>query len=91
MRLLRDESKLEEEAIDQLLSTFFAIFYVDDAYLASRDPEFLQRALDNFVKLFACMGLKTNIQKTQTMICTPGRIHTQLSTDLYCPKLDAEG
>ena len=25
---------------------FFAIFYVDDAYLTSRDAEFLQRALD---------------------------------------------
>jgi hypothetical protein len=78
VRLLRDESKLEEEAIDQLLATFFAIFYVDDAYLASRDPEFLQWVLDILVELFARVGLKTNVKKTQTMICTPGRIRTLL-------------
>jgi hypothetical protein len=30
--------------LDELMSTFFAIFYVDYAYLASRDAEFLQRA-----------------------------------------------
>jgi hypothetical protein len=83
VRLLWDESELEEGAIDQLLATFFVIFYVDDAYLASRDPEFLQRALDILVKLFARVGLKTNVKKTQMMICTPGRIRTQLPTALY--------
>ncbi len=83
VRLLQDESKLEEEVIGQLLATFFAIFYVDDAYLASRDPEFLQQALDILVKLFARVGLETKVKKTQTMMCTPGRIHTQLLMALY--------
>ena len=48
--------------------TFFAIFYVDNAYLASRDAEFLQRTLDLLVSLFARVGLETNVSKTQTMI-----------------------
>jgi hypothetical protein len=62
---------------------FFAVFYVDDAYLASRDPVFLQRAIDLIVELFARVGLKTNVQKTQAMICTPGRIRIQLPSDSY--------
>ena len=37
------------------MSTFFAIFYVDDAYLALRDAEFLQRVLDVLVNFF-CEG-----------------------------------
>jgi hypothetical protein len=61
----------------------FAIFYVDDAYLASRDAEFLQRALDLRVSLFGRVGLETNVTKMQTMICTPGRIRTQLPADSY--------
>jgi hypothetical protein len=73
---LRDESELEEEAIALLMATFFAIFYVDDAYLASRDPDFLQRALDVLVDLFARVGLETNVKKTQAMTCMPGRIRT---------------
>jgi hypothetical protein len=63
------------------MSTFFAIFYVDDTYLSSRDVEFLQRVLDLLVSLFARVGLETNTSKMQTMICTPGRIRTQLPTD----------
>jgi hypothetical protein len=59
------------------------IFYIDDAYLASRDPEFLQRALDILVNLFPRVGLKTNMKKTQTIICTPGKIQTQLPLVSY--------
>ncbi len=59
------------------------IFYVDDTYLALRDPKFLQLALDILVNLFARVGLKTNTKKTQTMICTPGRIQTQLLAASY--------
>ena len=55
-------------------STFFAIFIVDDAYLVSRDVEFLQRALDLLVSLFERVGLEMNTSKTQTMICTPDRV-----------------
>ena len=65
------------------MAIFFAIFYEDDRYLASKDPEFLQRALNVLVDLFARVGLETNVQKTQTMICMPGRIRTQLLTASY--------
>ncbi len=40
-------------------------------------------SVDILVGIFACVGLETNVQKTQTMICTPGRICTQLLTALY--------
>ena len=50
---LREGGDYKEWELDKLMSTFFAIFYVDDAYLASRDVEFLQRVLDLLVSLFA--------------------------------------
>ena len=65
------------------ITTLFAIFYVDDAYLASWDPEFLQYALTHLVCLFKCIGLQTNTTKTQTMICTPGTIRIQLPMESY--------
>jgi hypothetical protein len=83
VRQLQEESELEEEVITKLMAAFFANFYIDDAYLALRDPEFLQRVLDILVNLFARVGLKTNVMKTQTMICMPGRIRTQLPTASY--------
>ncbi len=38
---LQEGSALEPDEIDCLMATFFAIFYVNDAYLASRNPDFL--------------------------------------------------
>ncbi len=64
----------DEKEFAEYMATFFAIFYVDDAYLASWDAEFLQYALTHLVHLFKRIGLQTNTTKTQTMICTPGRI-----------------
>ncbi len=83
LRQLRDGGIVDPEELDLLMAAFFAIFYVDDAYLAARDPNFLQVALSSLVSLFKRIGLETNVKKLQAMICTPGRISTQLSTHSY--------
>jgi hypothetical protein len=84
LRLLREEMGTEdEEELDEMMATLFPIFYVDDAYIASRDPVFLQRAIDGLVSAFERVGLETNIKKTQAMTCTPGTIRLQLPTESY--------
>jgi hypothetical protein len=65
---LREDGDYKVWELDNLMSTFFAIFYVDNMYLASRDAEFLQCALDILVSLFERVGLETNTSKMQTMI-----------------------
>jgi hypothetical protein len=75
--------EMEEKELDELMETLFAIFYVDDAYLASRDPVFLQRAIDGLITAFERVGLETNTKKTQAMTCTPSTIRLQLPTDSY--------
>ena len=74
---------MEEEELDGMMETLFAIFYVDDAYIASRDLIFLQRAIDGLVSAFERVGLETNIKKMQAMTCMPGTIRLQLPTDSY--------
>ncbi len=83
MRQLEQDGDYGEEQAAELTATFFAIFYVEDAYLASRDAGFLQHALTLLADLFKRVGLQTNTPKTQTMICTPGRIRTQLPSESY--------
>ena len=67
-----------------MMETLFAIFYVDDAYIASRDPVFLQRAINGLIRTFERVGLETNTKKTQAMRHhlppTPNRI---LPTDAH--------
>ena len=60
-----------------------ALFFVDDAFIASRNPAFLQRAMDVLVKLFDRVGLRTNVQKTKAVTFVPGKIRTRLSTEAY--------
>ena len=83
LRQLMEDGDYKEAKLDEFLATFFAIFYVNNAYLALQDAEFLQCALDIDVGFFARVGLQTNTTKTQAMICTPGRIRTQLPVELY--------
>jgi hypothetical protein len=40
LRQLHDGGIVDPEELDFLMAAFFAIFYVDDAYLAARDPDF---------------------------------------------------
>ena len=51
--------------------------------MASRDPIFVQRAIDGLVTSFKHVGLETNTKKMQAMTCTPGNIPLQLPTKSY--------
>ena len=73
----------DKEYLTELMRSFFAIFYVNNAYFASCDPVFLQMALDIVAKLFEHVGLETDHLKVQAICCTPGRILTQLPTASY--------
>jgi hypothetical protein len=83
MRLMRETLDNSEGNLAARVKALFAIFYVDDGYIALRDAEFLQEALDILVKTFKRIGLATNTKKMQAMVCTPGRIRVQLPTDSY--------
>ena len=83
MRETLDFGGVGEEEREVMIGELFAIFYVDDGYIASRDPDFLQRALDMLVEIFRRTGLETNTAKTQAMVCTPEKIQVQLSQESY--------
>jgi hypothetical protein len=78
--VVREWKRLMRETLDDSggyltdqIEALFAIFYVDDGYIASRDADFLQEALDILVETFKRVGLATNTKKTQAMVCTPGK------------------
>ena len=83
MRLMRETLDNSEGDLAIQVKVLFAIFHVNDGYIASRDAEFLQEALNILVKTFKHIGLATNKKKTQVMVCTPGKIRVQLPTDSY--------
>ncbi len=57
-----------------VLRIFLALFYANDAFIASRNHRMLQEALDILVELFKLVGLASNSLKTQIIICIPGKI-----------------
>ena len=78
---------LGEEAakngVAAMAAKFIVLFYVDDGYIASRDPELLQKCVDTLVEIFERVGLYTNVDKTKAMTCLPGKIRYRLSDESY--------
>ena len=66
-----------------MAAKFIALFYVDDAFIASRDHVFLQNSLDTLISVFERVGLYTNVQKTKSMTFLPGKIRPRFSNELY--------
>ncbi len=83
MRLMRETLHNLGGNLSDQIEALLAIFYVDDGYIALRDAEFLQEARYILVETFKRVGLATNTNKTQAMVCTPGKIRFQLPTDSY--------
>jgi hypothetical protein len=83
MRLMCTTINNADGNLAERIAGLFAVFYVNNGYIASRGVEFLQEALDILVETFKQVGLATNTKKTQAMICTPGEIRVQLLTDSY--------
>jgi hypothetical protein len=58
-------------------------FFVDNGLVGSRDPIWLQSALDILVTLFEGIGLRTNPDKTKVMMCVPGNIQVAHTEEAY--------
>jgi hypothetical protein len=83
MRLMRETINNVGGNLAKCIAGLFVVFYINDGYIASRNVEFLQEALNILAKTFKCIGLATNTKKTQAMVCTLGRIQAQPPLDLY--------
>jgi hypothetical protein len=83
MRLMRVTIDNADGDLAKCIAGLFAVFYVEDGYIASCDAVSLQEALDILVKTFKRVGLATNMKKTQAMICTPGKLRVQFLMDSY--------
>jgi hypothetical protein len=60
------------------------VFFVDDRPVRSRDPIWLQSALNVLVTLFERIGLRTNPDKTKIMMFVPGNIQVSHTKAAYC-------
>jgi hypothetical protein len=49
---LQEDGDYKEKKLAEFMATFLAIFYIDDAYLASQNVGFLQHVLTLLVHLF---------------------------------------
>jgi hypothetical protein len=59
------------------------VFFVDNRLLGSRDPVWLQSALNVLVTLFESISLRTNPDKMKVMMCVPGNIRVAHMEEVY--------
>jgi hypothetical protein len=77
---------VDKEAANRIfaeVSREIVAFFVDDVLVGSRDPIWLQGALDILVIVFESIGLRTNPDKTKVMTCVPGNIWVAHTEEAY--------
>ena len=50
------------------------VFYTGDGWIAGQDHIWAQDAMTEMVAMFKSVGLKKNLDKTKSMVCTHGYI-----------------
>jgi hypothetical protein len=80
---LRQGGKFKEEELSEIMVTFSAIFYVNNAYLASRDAGFLQHVLDILVRLLR--NPWSGVQTPQVLGYSPIRAALILGSGVQTP------
>ena len=58
-------------------------FYADDGQISGRDPTWVHAAMTTMVRMFERDSLKTNLDNTKDMICTPGFILGKPGAEAY--------
>ena len=59
------------------------VLYADDRQIEGREHIWVQDALKVTLAMFQWMGLEINLDKTKSMVCTPGYIWGRLSDTAY--------
>ena len=57
------------------------VVYADDGMIGSRDPEWIQGAINVFNGLFRGVGVMANVSKSNNINCQTGEIHTKMSEE----------
>jgi hypothetical protein len=81
----------EVNGFGRMVREQLVLFYADDGLLAARNHLWLQMALSRLCELFERVGLRTNVQKTKTMTCTPGYISGQVAVPAYRRRMEGVG
>ena len=77
---------INEEAASWVFSEVcreIVVCFVDDGLVGSRDPVWLQSAMDVLVTHFEGIGLWTNPEKNNVMTCVPGNIQVAHTEEAY--------
>jgi hypothetical protein len=77
------DEDIAQDRIGNQVAKILVAFYVNDGFIASRDPGWLQESFDILIGLFEWIGLFTNASKTKVMICIPGRIREAYTEEQY--------
>jgi hypothetical protein len=71
------------EGVRETVHDYCIAFFIDDGLVAARCPVWLQSSFDILIKLFKCVGLLANLDKTKVVTCVPGRIQVAQTEEEY--------
>ena len=78
-----DEDSSTHDRLGMEVGRYMEVFYADHGMIGLRDPEWLQGAINVFIRLLIRVSMMSNAEKSNTMTCQSGAIYTGMSeTDI---------
>ena len=74
-----EDKSTTHEGLGMEVGRCTGVFYADDSMIVSKDPEWIQGAINLLIGLFRRVNLVTNVVKSKTMTCQLGEICTGVS------------
>ena len=78
LALTVEDQLVAQEGLVLAVVRCLGLFYEDNIVMGSRDPEWLQGALNVLIGLFRRYGLVVNSAKSKVMTCHPGKIRSRI-------------
>ena len=91
MSLIVEDNSATNEILGMSVGRYMGMFYADDGIVVSRDPEWIQGAINVLIELFRKVILMANLEKSKTMTCKPRDIFTGTLEEYFSQRSKGEG
>ena len=91
MSLTVEDESDNQEGLGMVLGGCMGMFYAYDGMIRSREPEWIQGAINVIINPFRGFRLVSNVAKYKTMACQPGKICTGIPEETFSRGSKGEG
>ena len=81
MAMTVEDQRVAQDGLGETVGWCVGVFYAENGMVGSREPDWLQHAINVLVGLFRRYGLEANVEKSFKMTCQTGALRAGMSEE----------